>query len=396
MAEPRHRPGGGRALGALVCAALLVALVALGLAGLVGWGTPVPQPVIPQHVIPPPAIPPPPVAPAPRQRPVSPPRVRSTLRHLWKRLARELLLPAAFFLPRERRRRLERRLRGREELRKLRLADRVVVSYGNSGRTWLRVLLSRFLQLRLGLDRAALIGFENLHQRDPRAPRILFTHDNYLRDHTGEPDGKRDYRGKKVVLLVRHPADVAVSQYFQWRHRMRPRKKALNRYPAHGAELDVFGFLMDADAGLLKIIGFLNGWTRELPRLGDDALVVRYEDLHADAAGGLGRVLRFMGWEPTEAELADCVAFAGAENMRRLEAEGAFRSGKLRPRDAAAGPDGRKVRRAEVGGWRDHLDETQAAAVERLIEDKLLPGLGYLAREGGPAAAGRVPSASAA
>jgi hypothetical protein len=56
MAEPRHRPGGGRALGALVCAALLVALVALGLAGLVGWGTPVPPPVIP----------PPPAAPAPR------------------------------------------------------------------------------------------------------------------------------------------------------------------------------------------------------------------------------------------------------------------------------------------------------------------------------------------
>jgi len=51
MAEPRHRPGGGRAPGALV---------ALGLAGLVGWGTPVPQPVIPQ-----PVIPPPPVAPAP-------------------------------------------------------------------------------------------------------------------------------------------------------------------------------------------------------------------------------------------------------------------------------------------------------------------------------------------
>jgi uncharacterized iron-regulated membrane protein len=61
MAEPRHRPGGGRALGALVCAALLVVLVVLGLAGLVGWGTPVPQ-----HAILPPAIPPPPVAPAPR------------------------------------------------------------------------------------------------------------------------------------------------------------------------------------------------------------------------------------------------------------------------------------------------------------------------------------------
>jgi len=69
MAEPgrgrratagRTAPGGGRPLGALLLAAVLVALTAFGLARFVGWGTPVPQ-----HVILPPAIPPPPVAPAP-------------------------------------------------------------------------------------------------------------------------------------------------------------------------------------------------------------------------------------------------------------------------------------------------------------------------------------------
>jgi hypothetical protein len=66
--------------------------------------------------------------------------------------------------------------------------------------------------------------------------------------------------------------------------------------------------------------------------------------------------------------------------MRRLEEEGAFRSGKLRTRDGA-NPDARKVRRAEVGGWCDHLDDVQADEVERLVEARLLPGFGYLARE---------------
>jgi hypothetical protein len=50
-----------------------------------------------------------------------------------------------------------------------------------------------------------------------------------------------------------------------------------------------------------------------------DKLVVRYEDLRADTGGALGQVLRFMGQEPTAAELQECVAFASVENMRKLE-----------------------------------------------------------------------------
>ena len=48
----------------------------------------------------------------------------------------------------ERKHRVERLMRGKEELRRLRIADAVIVSYGKSGRTWLRVLISRFFQLR--------------------------------------------------------------------------------------------------------------------------------------------------------------------------------------------------------------------------------------------------------
>ena len=155
--------------------------------------------------------------------------------HLWKRVSRELILLFAFFLPPERKRRLERRLRGKEEFRKLRLADVVIVSFGKSGRTWVRVLLSRFFQLRFGLKPSAFIGFDNLHRKDEGIPRVFFTHDNYLRDFTGNRDSKRDFYGKKVVLLVRQPADVAVSQFHQWKFRMRPHKKGLNKYRSTAA-----------------------------------------------------------------------------------------------------------------------------------------------------------------
>lgn len=303
------------------------------------------------------------------------------LHYVWKRISREVILLLAFFLPPERKRRLERRLRGREEFRKLRLADVVVVSFGKSGRTWVRVLLSRFFQLRFGLSPSSFIGFDNLHRKNAAIPRVFFTHDNYLRDYTGNLDSKRDFYGKKTVLLVRHPADVAVSQFHQWKFRMRPRKKDLNKYPEHGAEVGVFEFAMDEDAGLPKVIEFMNGWAKELPNL-PDLLIVRYEDLRRDTAGELGRVLAFMGQAPSEAELEDCVAFASVENMRQLEEKRVFRlaGSRMRPGDKS-NPDSYKVRRAKVGGYRDYFDDAQLARIEAMIEERLLPGFGYLRSE---------------
>ena len=115
---------------------------------------------------------------------------------------------STFFLPRAQRTKVERFLRGREEFYKLDAADLVFVSFGKSGRTWVRVLLSRYFALRFGLESHQLMGFDNFHQSDSRIPRILFTHDNFLADYTGNRETKADYYGKKVVLLVRSPQDL--------------------------------------------------------------------------------------------------------------------------------------------------------------------------------------------
>lgn len=303
------------------------------------------------------------------------------LQLVWKRVSREVILFLAFFLPAEKKIALERRLRGQEEFRKLKLADVVIVSFGKSGRTWVRVLLSRFFQLRFGLKPSAFIGFDNLHRQHEGIPRVFFTHDNYLRDFTGNRDNKRDFYDKKVVLLVREPADVAVSQFHQWKFRMRPHKKGLNKYPEHGADVDVFKFVMDEDAGLPKVIGFMNGWAEELPNL-RQLLIVRYEDLRRDTAGQLRRVLEFMGQSPSEAELKDCVQFASVENMRALEEKRVFwlAGSRMKPGDKS-NPESFKVRRAKVGGYRDYFDEAQLKQLEAMVEERLMPGFGYLAAE---------------
>jgi len=296
------------------------------------------------------------------------------LRHLEPAI-READSAAAVVLPGPRRVALERWMRGREEAGRLARADPVVVSFGNSGRTWLRVLLSRFYQTRHGLPRLGVLDFDNLHRRNPAIPRVLFTHDNYLADYTGLTDRAALYRGKRLVLLARDPADVAVSQFYQWRHRMRRAKKRINGYPLD-EDLTLPAFVADPRCGVPKVVRFLNAWAAALPAL-PDAFLLRYEDLRAEPERRLGGLLAFLGGPATRDELEDAVAFASLEGMRRLEDRGErlIRRGRATPESGRA--HGYKARRGKVGGYRDELPPETAAALDALIDRGLDPVFGY-------------------
>ena len=54
--------------------------------------------------------------------------------------ARYAVVGACLWLPQQRQKSIERWLRGREEFVKTRAADRILMSFGKSGRTWLRVM----------------------------------------------------------------------------------------------------------------------------------------------------------------------------------------------------------------------------------------------------------------
>ncbi len=313
------------------------------------------------------------------------------MRFFLVRITRELIARVFLSLAGQRGIRLERWLRGLEESLFLSDADCVVVSYGKSGRTWLRVMLSRFYQAKHDLPGKALLSAGNLKRRNPAIPSVFFTHDNYLRDYTGNVGCKADFYDKKVVLLVRDPRDVAVSQFFQWKYRMRARKKLLNQYPPHGEDVSIYDFVMNPHAGLPKIIDFMNLWAREMPRL-EQLLVVRYEDMRADAAAELRRIVEFIGTPGSEEEIQEAVRFASVENMKKLEQQKTFwlSGSRMVPKDRK-NPNSYKVRRAKVGGYRDYFEDEQIAAIEALVNDTLEPVFGYTRAE--QAASGRLATA---
>jgi hypothetical protein len=296
---------------------------------------------------------------------------------LLNRLIRHATVGASFLTPGADRRAVERRARGREEARRLALADFAVVSFGKSGRTWVNVMLSRFFQVRFGLSERSLLFFDNLHRKNRAIPKIMLTHDNYLRDYLGSGGSKAAFYDKPTLLLVRHPGDTAVSQFFQWRYRMKAHKKGLNEYPAHGAEVPIFDFVLREKAGLEKVIAFMNEWARELPRL-KSLHILRYEDLRADPQKRFGEVLAWMGLKPTADEVRQCVEFASFDNMKKLEQRGVFwwSGASMRPGNKA-NPDSYKTRRAKVGGYRDYFDDEQVRQIDAYIRASLDPVFGY-------------------
>jgi hypothetical protein len=294
------------------------------------------------------------------------------------RARRAIERTGAAVLPDSARVRVERRIRGALEARRLVRADAVVVSFGKSGRTWLRVMLSHFYKVRHDLDTEMLIEFDNMHRLDAAIPRLFFTHDNYLGDWTGNGESKADYAGHRTVLLVRHPADTAVSQYHQWKYRMRGHKKLLNRYPPEDEAVSLYDFVMDRRGGLPRIVEFMNRWAEALPRL-EASLVVRYEDLRTDTARELDRVLSFIGTPGDASAVQDAVDYASFDRMRARESAGTETEGAGARLTAAdrSNPDSFKTRRAKVGGYRDDFDAEQVAAIERYVDAHLDPSFGY-------------------
>jgi hypothetical protein len=291
-------------------------------------------------------------------------------------VVRHIMLLLCFWLPAARRKKIERWLRGREEYRKLQRCDWVLMSWGKSGRTWLRVMLSRAYQLKAGLDPSDLLDFDNLKKKDPQLPAVFFTHNNYLRDYTGNQHSKCHFKGKRIVLLVRDPRDVAVSQFFQWQFRMRPNKKFINDYPPHGANIDTWDFVLDKEAGVPRIVDYFNGWAQAIPEL-KDVLVVRYEDMRKDPGEVLAKILAFTGTEVTAQQVSEAVEFAAYDNMKKMEQDKFFKGSgaRVKPGDKD-NPQSFKVRKAKVGGYRDYFTDDQCAQLERMVA-RLDPLFGY-------------------
>ena len=274
--------------------------------------------------------------------------------------------------------RAERKLRGVEQFDKLQRADVVVVSFGKSGRTWLRVMVSHLFRVMYRLPENAIMGFDNFHNLNRSVPKVFFTHDNYIKDFTGDFSSKQPFYNKRVVLLARDPRDVAVSQFFQWKFRIKPSKVTINNYPPQGSDISLFDFVMgDNGGGMKAVTDYLNLWAAEADKVKAFHLL-RYEDLRSNTREELRRLLGFMQVDATDAQVEAAVEYSSYENMKKMESKEQFRlaGGRMMPRDKD-NPDSYKVRRAKVGGYRDYFTDEEVAAIDARLAAELDPLFRY-------------------
>ena len=265
----------------------------------------------------------------------------------------------------------------------LRHADIFLIRHPKTGGTWLRALLTHLYAAKYGTSPQRVFKGDELHQQDRRLPRYMVTNGYMSWEHVVADAFRRNdpaLADKKILFLARHPGDVAVSWHNQYRKRTRAFKRELLEADMperiDWQRMERWEFVRRPELGLPALIAYQNFWAEQLADR-PNALIVRYEDLRADAAVTLTAIVDFLGEAFTPEQIAGAVAFGSVDNLRQLEHSGYFQSGSgLRLRDASD-PDTFKVRRAKVGGFRDDLDAEQAAWVEQMVRAQCHPALGY-------------------
>jgi len=247
--------------------------------------------------------------------------------------------------------------------RPFRESDVLVFSIAKSGRTWLRMLVNKYISLKYGVP----LDIEDMGRDHPEIPSIVYTHEiwNHITLATPVQYFTGKYlltnglvRQKKVLFLYRDPRDTVISLYFEATKRNRKTRDILN--------VSIGEFIRDPRFGIESVISVMNHWNR---RFKDHPQIDRlsYEDLHADTEGELARALDFMGFTPHDPALVrEAVEFSRFENMKRMEKNNVFDHHKLRPVDPND-PDSYKVREGKVGGHIKHLEADDLAFVNAAL-----------------------------
>lgn len=242
----------------------------------------------------------------------------------------------------------------------------MVVSYPKSGRTFVRAMLARLYQRRFGIDERKLLEFPALLRAPTGVPRVLFTHaGDAMRTPKQIHVDPTDYARAKLVLIARHPGDIAVSRYHHLKHRSRD--KARQRL----ADQPLETFVWADEGGIPSIVTFLNEFAA-LPGV----MIIRYEDFLAAPAKSLNRLAEAIGLKVDEEDIADAVEFGSLPSLRQREREGYFTSSRLRQARKGDAQSG-KVRTGKSGGYRAQLSAEDAARIDAYVAVHLDAQFGY-------------------
>ena len=237
--------------------------------------------------------------------------------------------------------------------------DTFLVSFPNSGNTWVRFLVANLLYPN------AVVDFKTINAliRDPEItaerdllschkPRVIKSHQYF------------DPRYEQVIYIVHDPRDVVVSQY----HFQRKRRILSDEFPlpecVHlfiAGKTCAYGSWGDNVGSWLATRGGSPGF-----------LIVRYEDLIENTVRELTRIGKFLSVVASDQQIERAVKESSADNMRRLE--------QLQSRYFSSTKDTRQdipfVRVARASNWHQGLPQPSAREIA-VTWSALMNTLGY-------------------
>ena len=215
--------------------------------------------------------------------------------------------------------------------------QREFVSYPKSGRSWIRFILAR-----LNLLESVRFHHDQFEFNDPAQPPHNFDLARRL---------ERYAQIGKVVYLERDPRDVMVSLFFQVTGRFRDFFHYRGKLPE---------FIRDDYFGAKNLQHFREMWAEIASCY--RFLTVSYENCHADPNQVMRQILNYYEFDVASSELEDAVSHSTFEKMKNLEESGTFAQPWLQLRNGAP-----KMRRGQVGGYRDYLDQESLAYLNELF-----------------------------
>ena len=272
-----------------------------------------------------------------------------------------------------------------------------LASYPKSGNTWMRALLGNILTEDGGPDGISSLVYGNASDRTrfdfvmlidsgmlthdeidclrPRAykaiadgdyddcfvtskatkpVRFIKAHDAYRMNPAGEPLFGGSQGAYGAIVIVRDPRDVAASLAH---HLDVSIDDAIASMSDNGTALT---FAAKTNRLDVQFRQRLRGWSEHVAGWLDQTdipvCLIRYEDLRANTAAVLGRVLAFAGLSATRQKMDHVVASCDFMRLREQELQNGFSE---TPR-----PGVKFFRRGEAGGWLDELSREQVLRIE--------------------------------